>query len=147
MTGITEKQLIALKKFAKNPELSRGILKGIDFDGLSKEEASELIKKCYEANGNGEDNGEEGDGEGFVIRFSQNYKNGNGAFATVMLDGEELESVRRAHREHCAEIMEECEEDYPDDKELQMAVFNHRCDKVFSWIQQALEEKVRNKRQ
>lgn len=144
--GITEKQLIALKRFAKNPALSSGLLRGVKFDDLSKDEAIELIKKCYEANGNGEDNSE-GDGEGFVIRFSQNYKNGNGAFATVLLDGEELEEVRRAHREHCAEIMAECEQDYPDDKELQMAVFNHRCDKVFSWIQQALEEKVRNKRQ
>jgi hypothetical protein len=147
MTGITEKQLIALKKFARNPELSSGLLKGVKFDDLSKEDASELIKKCYGAQNNGEESGDEEASTEFVIRFSQNYKNGNGAFATVILDGEELEEVRRAHREHCAEIMAECEEDYPDDKELQMAMFTHRCDKVFSWIQQALEEKVRSKRQ
>ena len=146
MEHATEKQIIALKRFAKNPELSRGVLKGVDFDGLSKEEASELIKRCYEAQNNGEESGDE-QGAEFVIRFSQNYKNGNGAFATVILDGDELEGVRQAHREHCAEIMAECEEDYPDDKELQLAMFTHRCDKVFSWIQQALEEKVRSKRQ
>lgn len=147
MAGITEKQLIALKKFARNPALSSGLLKGVRFDDLSKEEASELIKKCYEAQNNAEDSGEEQGSIEFVIKFSQNYKNGNGAFATIILTDEELESVRQAHREHCAEIMAQCEEDYPDDKELQMAMFTHRCDKVFSWIQQALEEKVRSKRQ
>jgi len=62
-------------------------------------------------------------------------------------EGEKLEEVRSAHREHCVEVMAECAADYPDDKEAQLAMFNHRCDKIFSWIQQALDEKVRNKRQ
>ncbi len=149
MEQATDKQVIALKRFARNPELSRGILKGVQFDQLGKDEASELIKKCCgtQNNGDGEGSAEEEGGDGFVISYSQNYKNGNGAFATIILDGGELDSVRRAHREHCAEIMAECEEDYPNDKELQLAMFSHRCDKVFSWIQQALEGKVRAKRQ
>lgn len=145
MEQATDKQVIALKRFAKNPSLSQGILKGVQFDSLSKEEATELIKKCI-AESNGEDAAEE-EGEEFSIKYSQNYKNGNGAFATIILDGEELENVRHAHREHCAEIMAECEEDYPDHKDLQLAMFNQRCDKVFTWIQQALEEKVRKTRQ
>lgn len=145
MEQATDKQVIALKRFAKNPSLSQGILKGVHFDSLSKEEATELIKKCI-AETNGEDAEQAGSGE-FIIKYSQNYKNGNGAFATTTLSDEELESVRRAHREHCAEIMAECEEDYPNDREMQVAMFNLRCDKVFTWIQQALEEKVRNKRQ
>ncbi|MBM3200679.1 hypothetical protein FJZ53_07095 [Candidatus Woesearchaeota archaeon] len=145
MTQATEKQVNALKSFAKNPKLSQGILKGVEFDGLSKEEATELIKNCI-AERNGEGPAEE-ETEAFVISYSQNYKNGNGAFATVMLEGEELEEVRSAHREHCVEVMAECAADYPDDKEAQLAMFNHRCDKIFSWIQQALDEKVRNKRQ
>lgn len=144
MEQATSKQVIALKRFAKNPELSKGILKGVDFDGLSKQDATELIKKCI-AETNGEETGEASDE--FVMKYAQNYKNGNGAFATIILTDEELDSVRRAHREHCAEIMAECEEDYPDDKDLQVAMFNQRCDKVFTWIQQALEEKVRNTRQ
>ena len=144
MTEATEKQIIALKRFAKNPSLSQGILKGVQFDSLSKEEATELIKKCI-AETSGEETGKAS--EEFVMKYSQNYKNGNGAFATIILDGEELENVRHAHREHCAEIMAECEEDYPNDKEIQIAAFNQRCDKVFTWIQQALEEKVRKTRQ
>ena len=144
MEQATNKQVIALKRFAKNPELSKGILKGVDFDGLSKQDATELIKNCI-AETNGEETGEARDE--FVMKYAQNYKNGNGAFATIILTDEELDSVRRAHREHCAEIMAECEEDYPDDKDLQVAMFNQRCDKVFTWIQQALEEKVRNTRQ
>ncbi|MBM3200690.1 hypothetical protein FJZ53_07150 [Candidatus Woesearchaeota archaeon] len=136
--GITEKQLIALKRFAKNPELSQGILKGVKFDGLSKEEASELIKKCL-----GQNNSSEGvltgDSADFVIRFGQNYKDGD-VFKTVFLTSEELEAIRNAHREHCAEVLRECEDDYPDDRELQLAMFDKRTDKIFTWLQQALDE-------
>lgn len=145
MEYATEKQVLALKRFAKSPKLSQGILKGVEFDKLSKEKATELIKKCISESG-WEDVEEDGCGD-FIIKYSQNYKNGNGAFATIILSNEELESVRRAHREHCAEIMAECEEDYPEDKELQLSMFNQRSDKVFTWIQQALEEKVRKTRQ
>ena len=48
MTEATKRQVIALKKFARNPELNQGILKGVQFDELSKEEASELIQGCIE---------------------------------------------------------------------------------------------------
>ena len=146
MTQATEKQIIALKKFAKNPELSSGLLKGVRFDDLSKEEASDLIKKCYEAQNNGNSNGSVLEGSDFKIRFSQNFKNGDGNFSTVTLTDEELEAVRNAHREHCAEVLRDCDKDYPDDKELQISMFDKRADKVFSWIQQALDEKVRKTR-
>jgi hypothetical protein len=143
MEQATSKQVIALKRFAKNPELSQGVLKGVEFDRLSKQDATELIKKCI-AETNEEEPGEASDE--FVMKYAQNYKNGNGAFATIILTDEELDSIRRAHREHCAEVLRDCEEDYPDDKELQISMFDKRADKVFSWIQQALDEKVRKTR-
>ena len=48
MEDATRKQVIALKKFAKNPEL-RGIIGGKQFDELNKSEASDLIGECIEA--------------------------------------------------------------------------------------------------
>ena len=147
MEQATSKQIIALKRFAKNPELSQGLLKGVQFDQLGKEEASELTKKCYEkaSNGNGGEvlTGKAGD---FVIRFSQNYRNGDNGFGTVTLTSEELEAVRNAHKEHCVEVLRDCEEDYPDDRELQLAMFDKMADKIFTWLQQALDEKVRKTR-
>ena len=47
MENAPDKQVIALKRFAKNPELKE-IVKGKQFDELSKNEASELIKECIE---------------------------------------------------------------------------------------------------
>ena len=47
MAEATDKQIIALKRFAKNPNLKE-ILQGKQFDELSKDEASELIKECIE---------------------------------------------------------------------------------------------------
>jgi len=148
MGNATEKQVIALKRFARNSELSQGILKGVQFDELSKEEASELIKKCYEqgssnGNGNGFLTGKTGD---FVIRFSQNYRNGDGDFKTVYLTDEEEEAVRMAHKEHCIDVMKDLQDDYPEDRELQLAMFEKRADKIFTWIQQGLDEKVRKTR-
>lgn len=140
----TEKQVIALQKFAKNKELSGGILKDMKFDELSKEDATELIGKCYDhVNGN---NGNNGNGD-FIMGYAQNYRNGDGAFKTVGLSSVELEHVRHVHREHCAEIMNECMADHPDDVEMQLAVFDKRADKIFSWIQQALDDKVRKSRE
>jgi len=151
----TEKQIIALKRFAKNPELSKSILKGKQFDELSKKEASELIKKCYDhENGVTDENGDLNDTSDddpvksgdFRIKFSQNYRNGDGSFKTTILSDEELAEIRDAHRRHCEQVMEECSEDYSDDRELQLAMFDKRADKVFTWIQQALDEKVRRQR-
>ena len=148
MGDATQKQIIALKRFAKNRELSSGILKGVQFDELSKEEASDLISKCYDReNGVIDDSNDvdEDDSE-FSLKFSQNYKNGDGSFGTATLTDEELAEVRDAHRKHCEQVMNDCCENYPDDREFQLAMFDKRCDKVFTWIQQALEEKVRRAR-
>lgn len=85
-------------------------------------------------------------GEGFQVRFSQNYRNGDGKFGTVFLSEEELGKVRQAHRRHCLDVLAECEADFRDDPGKVLAVFEKRADKVFSWIQQALEEMVRKSR-
>lgn len=156
MAEATEKQVIRLKKFVKeNPELSKGLLKGVQFDELSKSEASELIKKCYDyENGMTDENDDLNDdpeedsyesGE-FMVKFSQNYRNGDRSFKTATLTDEELAEIRGAHKEHCQQVMQDCEEDYPDDRELQLAMFDKRADKIFTWIQQALDEKVRKTR-
>ena len=55
MEDATQRQVIALKRFAKNPELSSGLLKGKRFDELSKEEASELIQECIDVVNDGGD--------------------------------------------------------------------------------------------
>jgi len=141
MESATEKQVMALKSLARNPELSQGILKGIKFSELSKQEASQLITKCY---GKKENNEEQHDEDG--VRYSQNYRDNYGIFRTTNLTEEELKGVREAHRKHCQEILEECNEDYPEEPELILAVFDKRCDKIFTWIQQALDEKVRKQR-
>jgi phosphoheptose isomerase len=148
MAEATEKQIMRLKRFVKDsPELSKGLLKGVQFDQLSKEEASELIKKCYEKAGSGSGDGVlSGQAGDFVIRFSQNYRNGDGSFKTVALTDEELAEVRQAHSNHCDQIYQECVDAYPDDQDVQLAMFDKRADKVFSWIQQALDEKVRKTR-
>jgi len=141
MEEATEKQINALKKFAKNPELSKGLLEGVQFEGLDKEEARELIGKCYDlVNTNSE---EEQEDSSFKVRFSQNYRNGDGKFGNVRLSSEELLKVREAHSQHCIKVMQECEEDYPADRELQLAMFDKKADKIFTWIQQALDKKVR----
>ena len=79
--------------------------------------------------------------------FSQNYRDSNGTWRTVTLTAEKLAKLRDEHRKHCTQIMEECQEDYPDDIELQLSIFDKRCDKVFTWIQQALDDKVRKSRE
>ena len=48
MEPATERQVIVLKRFAKNPEL-REIVKGKQFDELTKGEASKLIQQCIDA--------------------------------------------------------------------------------------------------
>ena len=141
MEDATQRQVIALKRFVRNPELSGGLMKGKRFDELSKEEASELIKRCYE-----HQNVVAGEGCEFGIKFSQNYRNGDGSFKTVALTDEELAEIRSAHRRHCEQVIEECSEDFSDDRELQFALFDKSADKIFTWIQQALDEKVRETR-
>lgn len=79
----------------------------------------------------------------FQMKFSQNYRNGNGKFGTVFLSEEELGKVRQAHRRHCLDVLADCEADFGGDPGKALTVFEKRADKVFTWIQQALEEKVR----
>ena len=136
MERATEKQVLTLKKLAKNPELSQGLLKSVKFDELSKQEASQLISKCFD------DNNTKKDDEDHPVNYCQNYKDNYGIFRTTALTDEELERVRETHRKHCQEILEECNEDYPEEPELILAVFDKRCDKIFTWIQQTLDEKV-----
>ncbi len=146
MEQATDKQVIALKRFARNSELSQGLLKGIAFDSLSKQDATALIQKCIDqANGTSESNESE-DKEGFKVKYSQNYRNGDGSFKTVVLTDEELAEVREAHKKHCIDIMSDCMDDFPNDRELQLAMFDKMADKSFTWIQQALDEKVRTTR-
>lgn len=146
MEKATYKQIKALKRFARNPELSQGLLKGIEFDSLTKQDATALIQKCIDqANGTSE-NCETEDEEGFKVRYSQNYRNGDGSFKTVVLTDEEMTEIREAHKKHCIEVMSDCMEDFPDDRELQLAMFDKMADKSFTWIQQALDEKVRETR-
>lgn len=138
MEKATEKQVITLKKFAKNPELSREILKGIEFDDLNKQEASELITKCINQTNNIYE--EEGDDK---IRYSQKFRDAYGIFRLATLTDEEIAKIRKDHREHCRQIFIECRDEYPGEPDVQLAVFEKRCDKIFTWIQQALDGKVR----
>src|SRR4030042_1652738 len=148
MTNATSKQIIALKRFAKNPELSQGILKNVSFDDLSREEASDLIKECYakQSDKSFEPASSIVEGNGSKGSFSQNYRKDDGNFGTATLTDEELLEIRESHKKHCIEVLADCEEDYPDDRELQLSMFDKRVDKVFTWIQQALDEKVRRVR-
>ena len=140
METATEKQLNALKRFAENPEISSKVLGGVDIGGLGKQEARELISRCFECQK------ELNLGKGFRLSFSQNYRNGDGSFKTVILSDGELAAVRKAHKEHCEQVMRDCSKSYPGDKEVQLSIFDKRCDKIFTWIQQALDGKVRDAR-
>lgn len=153
MEAATTKQIIRLKKFVKdNPELSRGLLKAVQFDQLSKQEASELIEKCYGyQNGSRDENGDQNCAQNndsnecsnSKVIFSSNYKNRDGTFGTATLTEEEIAKVRKNHGEHCTEVWNKCKEEHPNNKKLQLAMFDKRCDHSYTWIRQALEEKVR----
>ena len=131
--GPSRKQLELLKnlKVSKKPK--------------SFEEADALIKEALN-----KDKKSLEETKGKVLNslpcYSQNYRDLNGTWKTVKLTIEELTELRDAHRQHCIQILEECEDDYPNDKELQLAGFDKRCDKIFTWIQQALDQKVRQER-
>ena len=140
MDSATEKQVLALKKFARNPELNKSVLKGVEFETLGKKEASELITRCYDQNTTKEII------TGYRITYSQNYKVAEGKYRTVILTDEELDAVREAHRQHCQQILSECKGDYPTEPGNQQCVFHKRCDKIYTWIQLALDEKVRKER-
>ena len=144
MDKATDKQIGALKSYSKNKLIYSEILKDFQFDELSKAEASKLIEKCIEL-ANEQKNGN-GKLDLSKVTYGQNFKNGNGAFSTAKLTDEELEQVRNAHSKHCKEILQECEEEYPNDSELQLAMFEKRADKVFTWLERALDEKVRHQR-
>ena len=138
MVDATEKQINALKRLTKFPNLANGILKDIEFDGLDKKEASELISKCNELLDNKPTMKNDND---FQIIFRQTHTTGSGHKESVELYGDDLEKVRSAHAKHCQKILMELEEEYPDDRGLQLAMFEKRCDKIFTWIQQALSKK------
>jgi hypothetical protein len=140
MESATEKQVLTLKNFERNPELSKAFFKGVQFEKLNKREASELITKCYAQSDN---KGESGD---YSMRYSQNFKDSNGKFRTITLTEEELLGVREAHRKHCQATLIECKEDYPTEPGNQQCVFHKRCDKIYTWIQLALADKVRKER-
>ena len=131
----TEKQIDLMKRLK------------VDFDEkkITKEEAKELINNAL----NGNKKNLEQTKENIINSlpcYSQNYRDHNGTWKTVKLTVEELTKLRGAHRQHCIQILEECEDDYPDDRELVLAVFDKRADKIFTWIQQELDEKVRQER-
>jgi hypothetical protein len=143
MDSATEKQVQTLKKFARNQELNRGLLRGIEFENLNKKQASELITKCINQSSTFKGADELDDPK---VIYAQNFRDNNGKFATTTLTDRELEGIREAHRQHCQQIMEECQDDYREETELVIPVFDKRCDKIFTWIQQALDEKVRKER-
>ena len=138
MESITEKQVLALKKFAKNSELSKGILKGIEFEDLNKQEASDLITECIKQTNN--TYGEDGEDK---IKYSQDFKDTYRIYRMTTLTDEQITKIREAHREHCKQIINECRDEYPGEPDVQLAVFEKRCDKIYTWIQKALDEKVR----
>ena len=140
MEFINEKQLRALKHFAKDPEVSKKLLKGVQFDDLGKQEASDLLAKCRAHE-------KQDKAVSYASGlFAQNYRKDDGSFATVYLTTEELESLRQSHRGHCMSVLKECVNDFKNNPEHLAVVFEKRCDKVFSWIQQALDDKVRTAR-
>ena len=117
----------------------------IDKKPKDSKEADALIKEALSKNKKSL-----GEVEGRILNslpcYSQNCRDHNGTWKTVKLTVEELTKLRGAHRQHCIQILEECEDDYPDDRELALAVFDKRTDKIFTWIQQELDEKVRQER-
>jgi hypothetical protein len=139
MENATEKQVQTLKSFARNPVLNQTLFRGVEFEKLNKKEASEFITQCYAQNNVNED-------KGFHLRYSQNYKVADGKYRTVTLTDQELFGVREAHRKHCQQILSECKDDYPTEPGNQQCVFHKRCDKIYTWIQLALDEKVRKER-
>jgi hypothetical protein len=146
MESATEKQVQTLKNLSKNPELSQGILKGLNLNGITKQQASQLISKCFDNKERNNHDDKRDDEEEDGITYSQNYRDQYGIFKTARFTEEELEGVRQAHREHCQQILQECQEDYPEEPEIILSVFNKRCDKIYTWIQLALDEKVRKER-
>jgi hypothetical protein len=119
----------------------------VDFDEntVTKEEAKNLISKALSENRKKVEQAKEKISNSLPC-YSQNYRDLNGTWRTVKLTAEELMKLRGAHRQHCIQILEECEEDFPNDRELVLAVFDKRADKIFTWIQQELDEKVRQER-
>ena len=142
MGSATEKQVIALKKFAKNPKFSKGVLKGIQFGDLDKVQASELISKCLEQGNNA--NGQNGQDK---TRYPENFRDAYRIYRMTTLTDEEAKRIREAHKKHCKEILNECRDEYPGEPAVQLAVFDKRCDKIYTWIQQGRDEKIRKQRE
>lgn len=145
MESATEKQVLTLRNLARDFELNKGLLKGVEFEKLSKKEASELITKCYDQQKNRAKVPLQNT-TGYQMRYTQNYKDLNGKFRTVTLTDEELAAVREAHRLHCHQVLSECKQDYPTETGSQQCVFHKRCDKIYTWIQMAVADKVRRER-
>jgi len=134
----TDKQLVALEKFSKNSELKK-LFENIDLKNISRKDASKLMEECIKQVN------EKAATKLKNVIFSANYKNGNG-WKSVMLTDAELESIRGAHKRHCEKIIDECHKEYPESKLMALAMFEKRADKVFTWIQQALDMKIRQRR-
>ena len=82
------------------------------------------------------------------LLFSKNFNNGQ-AWQTVKLSQEEEAKVRTLHDVESLRILRTCMEDAQllsdsADRCLQiaLALFDKRCDKVFTWIQRALDVKA-----
>lgn len=144
MGKATREQIITLKKIVKdNPAESRAIVKGVQFDELTEEQASDLISKCNEhINGTNTQNGNPSNPN----RNNSYKKNDNGSWKPL-LTKEQLDKVREDYREYSKDVMHQCEKDFPDDKDKQMAVFYLRCEKPYTWEQRAREEKGKQTRE
>jgi len=118
------------KKYLKDLSAEKkhgSILNGKDFDKLSSKEASDLIKRCKKKQREEKE--------------SKTKKNSyNNSEPTELTDEEEAQ-VREEHREHCKKIMQECLNDWRPDKEVAVAVFKKRADKIFTRLQKAKAQK------
>jgi ABC-type branched-subunit amino acid transport system ATPase component len=83
------------------------------------------------------------------LLFCKTFKNGNG-LQVVKLNEKEEAKVRALHDVESIRIFRSCMEDaqsLTDSPErrlkIALALFDKRCDKVFTWMQRALDEKAR----
>jgi hypothetical protein len=132
MKPASTKQKKLLRDFANDKKL-QPILNGKDFDKLNSKEASDLIKECMKRNGQKDRSKQSAPSKG----NKSSYNN----LDTVELTEKEETQVREEHREHCKNIMQECLDDWPQNKQVAIAVFEKRADKIFTRLQRAKTEK------
>jgi hypothetical protein len=82
------------------------------------------------------------------LLFCKTINNGNG-WQTVKLSEEEEAKIRALHDVESIRIFRACMEDaqYLSDNperclRIALALFDKRCDKVYTWIQKMLDEKI-----